>query len=46
MQEAGVAARAKLFTALPEHAMRSEAACVGCLPGWTDPRELDLSAYL
>lgn len=24
----------------------SEAACVGCLPGWTVPRDPDLSAYL
>ena len=31
---------------LPCPSMRSEAACVGCLPGWTVPRDPDLSAYL
>jgi hypothetical protein len=31
---------------LPCPSMRSEAACVGCLLGWTVPRDLDLSAYL
>ena len=27
---------------LPCLSMRSEAACVGCLPGWTVPRDPDL----
>ena len=31
---------------LPCPSMHSEAACVGCLPGWTVPRDPDLSAYL
>ena len=31
---------------LPRPSMRSEAVCVGCLPGWTVPRDWDLSAYL
>jgi hypothetical protein len=43
MWEAGVATWAKMFTVLPS--MRSEAACMGCLPGWTVPRDPDLSAY-
>jgi hypothetical protein len=29
---------------LPRPSMRSEAVCVGCLPGWTVPRDPDLSA--
>ena len=30
---------------LPCPSMLSEAACMGCLPGWTVPRDPDLSAY-
>ena len=30
---------------LPCPSMRSEAACVGCLPGWAVPHDPDLSAY-
>jgi hypothetical protein len=31
---------------LPCPSMHSEAACMGCLPGWTVPCDPDLSAYL
>jgi hypothetical protein len=31
---------------LPCPSMLSEAACVGCLPGWTVSHNWDLSAYL
>ena len=45
--EAGAAAGPMKPTCLlPSLNMRSEAACVGCLPGWTVPCDRDLSAYL
>jgi hypothetical protein len=45
--EAGAAAGPMKPTCLlPCLSMCSEAACVGCLPGWTVPRDQDLSAYL
>ena len=47
MWEAGVVAGpVKPTCLLPCLSIRSEAACVGCLPGWTVPRDPDLSAYL
>jgi hypothetical protein len=47
MWEAGAAAGpVKPTCLLPCPSMHSEAACVGCLPGWTIPRDPDLSAYL
>ena len=41
----GAAGPVKPTCLLPCPSMRSEAACVGCLPGWTVPRDPDLSAY-
>jgi hypothetical protein len=47
MQEVGAAAGPMKPTCLlPCLSMHSEAACMGCLPGWTVPRDPDLSAYL
>ena len=46
MREAGVATGpVKLTCLLPCLNMHSEKTCVGCLPGWTVPRDLDLSTY-
>ena len=45
--EAGAAAGPMKPTCLlPCLSMCNEAACVGCLPGWTVLRDGDLSAYL
>ena len=47
LREVGAAAGPmKPTSLLPCPSMRSEAACVGCLPGWTVPCDRDLSAYL